>query len=132
MCGKCGRLRDTYRPPALIQVVSNLMTNAIKFTTQGSIIMGYEKRKEEIYFYVKDTGCGIPEENQSQIFERFVQLDSFKQGTGLGLPICSSIVRAMGGKIGVNSKPGEGSTFWFILPECPPVRNESESRKHSF
>ena len=94
--------------------------------------MGYEKRKEEIYFYVKDTCCGIPEENQSQIFERFVQLDSFKQGTGLGLPICSSIVRAMGGKIGVNSKPGEGSTFWFILPECPPVRNESESRKHSF
>ena len=127
--GDCVIRTDRQR---LIQVVSNLMTNAIKFTTQGSIIMGYEKRKEEIYFYVKDTGCGIPEENQSQIFERFVQLDSFKQGTGLGLPICSSIVRAMGGKIGVNSKPGEGSTFWFILPECPPVRNESESRKHSF
>lgn len=127
--GDCVIRTDRQR---LIQVVSNLMTNAIKFTTQGSIIMGYEKRKEEIYFYVKDTGCGIPEENQSQIFERFVQLDSLKQGTGLGLPICSSIVRAMGGKIGVNSKPGEGSTFWFILPECPPVRNESESRKHSF
>ena len=94
--------------------------------------MGYEKRKEEIYFYVKDTGCGIPEENQSQIFERFVQLDSFKQGTGLGLPICSSIVRAMGGKIGVNSKPGEGSTFWFILPECPPVRNDRNHENTAF
>lgn len=127
--GDCMIRTDRQR---LIQVVSNLMTNAIKFTTQGSIIMGYEKRKEEIYFYVTDTGCGIPEENQSQVFERFVQLDSFKQGTGLGLPICSSIIRAMGGKIGVKSKLGEGSTFWFILPECPPVKNEPESGKQHF
>ena len=127
--GACMLRTDRQR---LIQVVSNLMTNAIKFTTQGSIIMGYEKRKEEIYFYVTDTGCGIPEENQSQVFERFVQLDSFKQGTGLGLPICSSIIRAMGGKIGVKSKPGGGSTFWFILPECPPVKNEPESGKQHF
>ena len=127
--GDCMIRTDRQR---LIQVVSNLMTNAIKFTTQGSIIMGYEKRKEEIYFYVTDTGCGIPEENQSQVFERFVQLDSFKQGTGLGLPICSSIIRAMGGKIGVKSKPGGGSTFWFILPECPPVKNEPESGKQHF
>lgn len=109
----------------LIQVISNLMTNAIKFTTKGRIVMGYEKRKEGIYFYVKDTGCGISEENQSRIFERFVQLDSFKQGTGLGLPICSSIVKAMGGKIGVNSKLGEGATFWFLLPESPLKENES-------
>lgn len=127
--GDCMIRTDRQR---LIQVVSNLMTNAIKFTTQGSIIMGYEKRKEEIYFYVTDTGCGIPEESQSQVFERFVQLDSFKQGTGLGLPICSSIIRAMGGKIGVKSKPGEGSTFWFMLPECPPVKNEPESGKQYF
>lgn len=127
--GDCMIRTDRQR---LIQVVSNLMTNAIKFTTQGSIIMGYEKRKEEIYFYVTDTGCGIPEESQSQVFERFVQLDSFKQGTGLGLPICSSIIRAMGGKIGVKSKLGEGSTFWFILPECPPVKNEPESGKQHF
>lgn len=127
--GDCMIRTDRQR---LIQVVSNLMTNAIKFTTQGSIIMGYEKRKEEIYFYVTDTGCGIPEESQSQVFERFVQLDSFKQGTGLGLPICSSIIRAMGGKIGVKSKPGGGSTFWFILPECPPVKNEPESGKQYF
>ena len=127
--GDCMIRTDRQR---LIQVVSNLMTNAIKFTTQGSIIMGYEKRKEEIYFYVTDTGCGIPEESQSQVFERFVQLDSFKQGTGLGLPICSSIIRAMGGKIGVKSKLGEGSPFWFILPECPPVKNEPESGKQYF
>ena len=100
--GDCVIRTDRQR---LIQVVSNLMTNAIKFTTQGSIIMGYEKRKEEIYFYVKDTGCGIPEENQSQIFERFVQLDSFKQGTGLGLYIIEvkNVSKFFGDKIALDN-----------------------------
>lgn len=103
----------------LMQVIGNLMTNAMKFTSEGSITMGYELREKEMYFYVRDTGCGIPEEKQSQIFQRFVQLDSFKQGTGLGLSICSSIIKVMGGKIGVDSRVGEGSTFWFILPVQP-------------
>ena len=111
-----------------IQVVSNLVTNAMKFTTHGSIIMGYEQREEEMYFYVKDTGCGIPKEKQGQVFQRFVQLDSFKQGTGLGLSICSSIIKIMGGQIGVESEQDKGSTFWFTIPQkpiiCPAERRE--------
>lgn len=103
----------------LIQVLSNLMINAMKFTTKGSITLGYEKQEKDLYFYVEDTGCGIPEELQSQIFQRFVQLDSFKSGTGLGLPICSSIVKVLGGQIGVVSRPGKGSRFWFTLPVQP-------------
>lgn len=100
----------------LIQVISNLVTNAMKFTKEGSIIMGYEQRENDMYFYVKDTGCGIPAEKRAQVFQRFVQLDTFKQGTGLGLSICSSIIKIMGGRIGVDSRLGEGSTFWFTLP----------------
>lgn len=105
----------------LIQVVSNLVTNAMKFTTHGSIIMGYEQREEEMYFYVKDTGCGIPKEKQGQVFQRFVQLDTFKQGTGLGLSICSSIIKIMGGQIGVESEQDKGSTFWFTIPQKPII-----------
>ncbi|MDD4821954.1 MAG: ABC transporter substrate binding protein [Bacteroidales bacterium] len=100
----------------LFQVLENLLSNAIKFTKQGSIIMGYKQQDDTLFFYVKDTGCGIPYDQQDEIFERFVKLDSFVQGTGLGLPICSSIVRGLGGKIGVESEPGVGSTFWFTIP----------------
>lgn len=107
----------------LTQVMSNLLTNAMKFTDEGSVTMGYEPREEEMYFYVRDTGCGIPEEKLPFVFQRFVQLDSFKQGTGLGLSICSSIVGIMGGRIGVNSCPGAGSVFWFTLPVKPIVEH---------
>ena len=100
----------------LSQLIINLITNAIKFTTEGSIRFGYKRQKDELYFYVADTGCGIPKDKQDSIFGRFVKLNSFAQGTGLGLSICRTLVDNMGGKIGVESEEGKGSTFWFTLP----------------
>lgn len=108
----------------LSQLIINLVTNAIKFTTKGSIRFGYELRNKELYFYVSDTGCGIPEDKQESIFGRFVKLNSFAQGTGLGLSICQTLVDHMGGKIGVESKEGKGATFWFTLPYKPSVALE--------
>lgn len=98
------------------QVISNFVNNAIKFTDSGSIHVGYTQSEKEIEFYTTDTGIGISEEQQPHIFERFVKLNSFIHGTGLGLSICQSIVEQMGGSIGVESKMGEGSRFWFKLP----------------
>lgn len=100
----------------LSQLIINLITNAIKFTTEGSIRFGYKRQNDELYFYVADTGCGIPKDKQDSIFGRFVKLNSFAQGTGLGLSICRTLVDNMGGKIGVESEEGKGSTFWFTLP----------------
>lgn len=100
----------------LTQVLTNFINNALKFTTQGSIKLGYYVRDKEIEFYVSDTGIGIPEKNLNSIFERFVKLNSFVHGTGLGLSICKSIVEQMGGHIGVESEEGKGSRFFFILP----------------
>lgn len=101
----------------LTQLITNLMTNAIKFTDKGTILFGYERQNEDMLrFYVKDTGHGIAPDKQKDIFERFVKLNSFKQGTGLGLPICKSIVETLGGEIGVISELGKGSTFWFTIP----------------
>lgn len=105
----------------LSQLMINLVTNAIKFTPKGSIRFGYEQRGGELYFYVTDTGCGIPKDKQQNIFGRFVKLNSFAQGTGLGLSICKTLLDNMGGKIGVESKEGQGSTFWFTLPYKPAV-----------
>ena len=99
----------------LHQIISNFVNNAIKFTSQGSICVGYQMEEEELEFYVEDTGIGIDKEQQSHIFERFVKLNSFIPGTGLGLSICQSIVEQLGGRIGVNSEPGKGSRFWFRL-----------------
>lgn len=104
----------------LSQLIINLVTNAIKFTEQGSIRFGYKLQEDNmLYFYVIDSGCGIPEDKQGSIFDRFVKLNSFAQGTGLGLAICQTLVQHMGGKIGLTSKPNVGSTFWFTLPYLP-------------
>ena len=109
----------------LQQLLTNFVTNAVKYTHEGHIKVGYRKESREInrqrheglYFYCEDTGAGIPKEKQASVFERFVKLNDFVQGTGLGLAICKGIVDKCGGRIGVTAEgEGHGSTFWFWLP----------------
>ena len=97
----------------LTQVISNFLNNAIKYTSEGCIILAYEIIGDEIKFSVTDTGDGMSQEIQAHIFDRFYKGNTFKQGTGLGLSICETIVNRLGGRIGVNSELGKGSTFWF-------------------
>ena len=103
----------------ILQVLTNFVINAIKFTKKGDITIGYNliDNQRTIRFYVKDTGCGIAEDQQKIIFDRFTKLNLFEQGTGLGLSICEMIVKELGGTIGVNSEEGKGSEFWFTLPK---------------
>ena len=100
----------------LTQIISNFINNAIKHTSKGTILLGYEIRRDEIEFSVTDTGDGMSPEVQRHVFDRFYKGNSFKQGTGLGLSICKSIIEQVGGKIGVESEIGKGSRFWFTLP----------------
>lgn len=101
----------------LNQVISNFINNALKFTFSGSITLGYYRQTDGyLRFYVRDTGMGIPKNKIKTVFDRFVKLNSFVHGTGLGLSICKSLVEQMGGTIGVESKEGEGSCFWFTYP----------------
>ena len=110
----------------IMQVLSNFLTNALKFTTKGSITLSYSLEDEsQVRFCVTDTGKGIPDEQKHEIFNRFVKLDSFVQGAGLGLSICQSLVNRMGGKIGVESREGEGSCFWFTHPYVPDAFSNS-------
>lgn len=101
----------------LTQVISNFLSNACKFTSEGTIKMGYEHTEEGLRFYVTDTGKGIAKENIPHVFTRFAKFDSFVPGTGLGLSICQTIIQHLRGKIGVDSEVGKGSTFWFIIPD---------------
>ena len=111
----------------LIQVITNFLNNAVKFTDEGSITLGYRTEGGELLFHVEDTGSGISEEHRQSIFDRFVKLNSFAQGTGLGLSISKSIVEQMGGRIGVESEVGRGSRFWFTIPavtcDAPEKKN---------
>ncbi len=98
------------------QILTNFMTNALKFTSKGEIRMGYEYLDGGLRIYVSDTGIGIAKKHLDKVFERFEKLNNFAQGTGLGMAICKAIVDAYGGKIGVESEEGKGSTFWAWIP----------------
>jgi signal transduction histidine kinase len=101
----------------LKEIVINLLDNAIKFTQEGEIILGYEKLDDKcLRIWVKDTGIGVSEADQKKIFDRFVKLNDYIPGTGLGLAVAKSHIESLGGKIGVDSHVGEGSIFWVTLP----------------
>ncbi len=100
----------------ITQVITNFVTNAVKYTQNGHIKVGYRIQDNGIYMYCEDTGTGIPKEKCPQVFERFVKLNDYVQGTGLGLSICKAIAERCNGKIGVDSEVGQGSTFWMWIP----------------
>jgi signal transduction histidine kinase/CheY-like chemotaxis protein len=104
------------------QVLSNLLENALKFTPNGLIEMGYSLKGNQLHFYVKDNGAGIHPKDHMRIFERFGQSENnslnIKEGSGLGLAICKGIIELMGGKIWVESEINKGSTFYFTKPYC--------------
>lgn len=128
----------------LTQVISNLIDNALKFTPQGTITIGYRTLPEWVELFVIDTGIGIPEDKLEKVFERFVKVNNFAKGTGLGLPICKTIVERLGGEITLTSRLGSGSQFTFKIPKqlvsmdddhfriqpvsSSPVRNKSEGK----
>lgn len=106
----------------LNQVLCNYITNSIKFTHHGTITIGYKQVKPDwIRIYVSDTGIGIDDENQEKVFNRFIKLDDFAQGAGLGLSVCKMIALKMKGEVGVESKVNVGSTFWIEIPMKEPV-----------
>ena len=104
----------------LTQILTNLLTNAIKHTQEGSIRFGYKRSALSVEFFVQDSGEGIPEDKIDTIFSRFVQLDNWSKGVGLGLAICQGLVEQMGGNIRVTSRVGEGSVFYVTLPLIRP------------
>ncbi|MCR5469621.1 MAG: PAS domain-containing protein [Prevotella sp.] len=116
----CKKLLTCLDNARLDQVLTNFVTNAVKYTHQGHIRVGYRIQerngRQGIYAYCEDTGTGIPHDQKDRIFERFVKLNDYIQGTGLGLSICKVIVEKCGGEIGVESEVGKGSTFWYWVP----------------
>ena len=97
-------------------IMEHFLQNAIKFTTEGSITMGYDLEDSHVRLWVSDTGKGIAQADQERIFERFVKIDEYVPGTGLGLPVVKSHVQQLGGTVGVESEIGKGSRFWALLP----------------
>ena len=101
----------------LSEIVSQYVDNAVKFTTDGTITLGFEQHEKLLRIWVRDTGKGIPEDRcDEHLFERFVKIDEFIPGTGLGLSICRSMALSLGGKVGVQSSLGKGSLFWVEIP----------------
>lgn len=109
----------------LIQIFANLVTNAFKFTTKGTVLFGQLDSEHDKFFkfFVKDTGIGIKKEKQKDIFTRFHKEDDFKEGTGLGLSISATLIAHMGGRIWLESEPGKGTHFNFILPQKLVLRD---------
>jgi len=112
-------------PSKFIRIFSNLISNAIKFTVKGKVTFGYRVKDSFIEFFVSDTGIGIPGELHSKIFENFYQaeksLSRQYEGTGLGLSICKAFTEHLGGRIWLQSEPGNGSIFFFTLPYIQPA-----------
>lgn len=112
----------------IFQVVSNLIGNAFKFTTNGKISYGYSREGDYVTFHVSDTGIGIAADKLSRVFERFVKVNTFAQGTGLGLSICKTIIERLGGSISVSSEMGKGTTFTFTLPLVSANKKEEKKQ----
>ncbi|MGM0648255.1 MAG: ATP-binding protein [Bacteroidota bacterium] len=117
----------------LQSVLSNLLQNALKFTAEGKIEFGYDKKEQYLEFFVRDTGIGIAKDRQEAIFERFVQADLSMtrphEGSGIGLSITKALVEIMGGNIWVNSEPGKGAEFVIQLPLQKPDTKTAEVKK---
>ena len=119
-------------PDRIRQVLLNFVSNAVKFTASGGVTLRtrYDEVDERLRVEVIDTGAGIPEEKLDRLFQRFSQIDGSltrtQPGTGLGLAICKGLIEAMGGEVGVDSRPGEGSRFWFSIPAPRAVMTKAE------
>ncbi|MCI2081638.1 MAG: HAMP domain-containing histidine kinase [Bacteroidales bacterium] len=110
----------------LNKIYTNLISNACKFTANGSITIGYSQLENYYSFYIKDTGCGISESDMSRLFTRFDKIDEFTPGFGLGLPLAKAVVEGMGGKISILSEKNAGTSVWFTLPLIPLPKESEE------
>jgi len=110
----------------LRQVLSNLITNALKYTNEGEVVFGFDLKETAVQFYVKDTGIGIAPDDMARIFYRFrrAEADADVPGTGLGLSISKNLVELLGGRIWVESELDKGSTFYFSIPHIPPQKTQ--------